>query len=58
MTPARPFGPGHPYKQTTEMARKAGKIAAKKSPWGKWCPGLFSKRKREGKNEWLMAVVR
>jgi hypothetical protein len=50
MTPARPFGPGHPYKQTTEMARKAGKIAAKKSPWGKWCPGLFSKRKREGKN--------
>lgn len=47
MTPVRPFGPGHPYRQTTEAARKAGKVARTKSPWGKWNPGLFSKRKRE-----------
>lgn len=30
------FGdPNHPFRQTTETARKAGLAAKKKSPWGK-----------------------
>lgn len=28
-----PFGPSHPYRQTTEMARKAGKSNKGKTPW-------------------------
>lgn len=28
-----PFGPGHPYRQTTEMARKAGQANKGKTPW-------------------------
>ncbi len=31
-----PFGPSHPYRQTTEQARKAGKLGKAASPWRKF----------------------
>lgn len=32
-----PFGdPRHPYRQTTEMARKAAQANKGKTPWRKW----------------------
>lgn len=30
-----PFGPTHPFRQTTETARYAGKKGRAKSPWSK-----------------------
>ena len=30
-----PFGPSHPYRQTTEMARKAAQANKDTSPWRK-----------------------
>lgn len=40
------FGPNHPFKQTTEAARKAGKAARKVSSWNRG-PMILSDRARK-----------